>query len=264
MFELLILALLASSAAGIWDLKTTEVPDEIPALMIAAGLFYWTIHWLSTGNLMPLAFSVVLGSLILLIGLILYKKKQWGAADAWIFAAIFYMLPSFGFFAGYLINFFIVTIAYMVIYSLYIGLASKNVMNYFMDDIRTSWKYVALIPALFAAAIAGFSFAVSEFSLITSPSFAGILLIIFLMSLFWRYGVVIEKRVFRKRVSTKDLKPGDVIEGGAWKGLTKDEIKKTRVKKKYVVIKEGIRFVPVFPITLAITAAFGTIMPFVW
>jgi len=44
-----------------------------------------------------------------------------------------------------------------------------------------------------------------------------------------------------------------------WRGLTEKEVRKIRRTKKYVVIKDGIRFVPVFPITLVISILFGNI-----
>jgi Flp pilus assembly protein protease CpaA len=260
MFELLIPALVASAAAGLWDLKTTEVPDEIPALMISVGLFYWIFVAMTSGNFIPLVNSIILGTIILVAGLVLYKKGQWGGADAWILASIFYMVPSLDFFAGYILNFFIISIVYMLAYSVLLGIRNRDTWKHYKEDLKRSWKYVVAIPAIFIAAVAAFSLAISEFSFVASAPFAGISFLVFLMALFWRYGVVVEKHVFRRKVSTSRLKAGDVLEKGIWVGLTKEEVKKIKANKRYVVIKEGVRFVPVFPITLAVTI-FGTLLP---
>ena len=261
MFELLIPALIAASVAGLWDLKTTEVPDEIPAIMIIAGLSFWGLVALFTGDYAPLMSSAGLGTIVLLIGLALYKKGQWGGADAWILAAIFYMIPNTGFLAGYILNFFFVSLAYMLVYSAVLGIIHKGTGRLFVRDVRKSWKYVVAIPLIFVAAMAAFSAAVSDFSFVVSLPFAGVSLVILLMAVFWRYGVVVEKHIFRRKVNVTDLKKGDVVEGGIWVGLTEAEIRKIRAKKKYVIIKEGVRFVPVFPITLAVTHLFGTLIP---
>lgn len=263
MFELLLPVLLASAAAGIWDLKTTEVPDEIPALMISAGIFFWSVIAISTGDAGPLMASLGLGSVILLAGLVLYKKGQWGAADAWIFASIFYMMPYVDFFAAYTMNFFFVAVIYMAAYSIILGIRNGNAVKLFREDIKKSWKYAAAIPASFIAVTVALSAAFSDFSFVVSPSFFFLLALVSFMAVFWRYGMVVEKHMFKKKISTKDLKPGDVLEKGIWVGLTKDEVKKLKLKKKYVVVKEGVRFVPVFPITLAVTAAFGALLPLV-
>ena len=68
-----------------------------------------------------------------------------------------------------------------------------------------------------------------------------------------------KKKVLKRMVSSKNLKEGDVIDGMKWVGLTKDEIKDIQKTKKHVVIKEGLRFVPVFFITLIITLFYGNI-----
>ena len=52
-----------------------------------------------------------------------------------------------------------------------------------------------------------------------------------------------------------------MIENGIWVGVTESDIKKIRQEKKSVVIKEGIRFVPVFALTLAVTMILGTLIP---
>jgi hypothetical protein len=37
-------ALIGGFAAGLWDLKTSDIPDEAPALMATLGLFIWYVN----------------------------------------------------------------------------------------------------------------------------------------------------------------------------------------------------------------------------
>ncbi|MBI4018458.1 MAG: hypothetical protein HY368_02515, partial [Candidatus Aenigmarchaeota archaeon] len=55
------------------------------------------------------------------------------------------------------------------------------------------------------------------------------------------------------------LKPGDVLEKMIWRGLTREEIREIKRKEKYAVVKEGVRFVPAFALTLVATLLYGNI-----
>lgn len=252
-----VLALLGSSAAGLLDLKTTEVPEEIPALMISFGIFYWFVSALTFGDFYPLFLSMAVGTGVLLFGLLMYKRGQWGEADAWILAAIAYMLPVYGggmFMPGYLVNFFLVGAAYTIIYAVALGFRHP-VFPHFMKDMKGSVRLL-LLPLAFAAAAL---FLGAAYGINTSPLLYSSLLIALLI-VFWRYGKTVEQRVFRKRVSTRLLKEGDVVQGMIWRGLTKQEAEKLRKQKRYVTVKEGVRFVPVFPITILVTVLYGNLL----
>ncbi|MCD6381373.1 MAG: prepilin peptidase, partial [Candidatus Aenigmarchaeota archaeon] len=106
------IALFGSLIAGLWDLKTTEIPEEIPALMTGFGLFIWFIYALSIGNMYPLFLSVIVGTMFLSIGWVFYRMGQWGDGDAAIMASIGYLVPFFPsiplFSFSFFVNIFIV------------------------------------------------------------------------------------------------------------------------------------------------------------
>ncbi|HDD46289.1 MAG TPA: hypothetical protein ENG42_02350 [Candidatus Aenigmarchaeota archaeon] len=81
--------------------------------------------------------------------------------------------------------------------------------------------------------------------------------------LFFYYSKIIDEIVLKKRILTKNLKEGDVLAGSKWRGLNKKEIAKLRKRKKYVWIKEGVRFAPVFPITMLVTLFYGSLVPLI-
>ena len=258
MIEIIILAVVLTAIAGLWDLKTTEVPDNLLYAMVAIGIIYWAGNWLLVGDTTSFMISLIVGTLLLAMGLIMYKKGQWGGADAWILAAIGYMIPVYNgslFILPYLLNFVIVSIVYSVIYALIMGLMNWRVFSIVKKDIRLKWKITAGVPIVMLVIV--FVTAIVEPYLVSLS--LNLFILFTLLILFWRYAVVLEANVFKKRVSVSKLKVGDVLDKGNWVGLTAKQIKKLKSSKRYVVIKDGMRFVPAFAITLVITLLFGNL-----
>ena len=84
--------------------------------------------------------------------------------------------------------------------------------------------------------------------------------IILFMMLFWIYAKAIEKTAFRKTIPASQLREGDVIlESKIWDGLTKHQAEQLRKSNKKYTIKEGVRFGPVFLITIIITILYGNL-----
>lgn len=262
-FLMIIISLTGSAIAGFWDLLTTEVPDEIPVLMASAGVFGWYFYSLSTGYFAPLFYSIVIGTAILIAGMLLYKKGHWGGADALILAAIAYTIPLFNsqlFMPLFILNLTIVGSIYTIIYAVVIGVMNRRIFGYFINDMKANWKIVSAIPGMFALLIL---FLISFYTYANIFPFLWIFFLVVFLTIFWRYGVVIEHKVFKKRILSSRLKPGDVVENMIWRGIAENEIRKIREKKKYVVIKEGVRFVPAFFITLVATLMHGNLLSLV-
>jgi Flp pilus assembly protein protease CpaA len=264
MIDLIIfLALGGSVVAGLWDLKTTEVPDQLPYAMIGVGIIYWIFNWQTTGNFQPLMISIVSGTALLAVGLIMYRFGQWGGADAWILAAIAYMIPVYNgelFLIPYLMNFMFVTIAYVAIYAIIVGIKNrKEVLGFMSKDITSKRTSIFVFGLPLALSI--FILAVT----IYNPRFSGLYFLgpaVFFMMIFWRYAKAVENKVFKRKIKTSELRAGDVLQKGKWIGLTAKELIKLRRQKKFVEIKDGVRFVPVFAITIAVTIVFGNLFLF--
>ena len=255
---IIILALAGSIIAGLWDLRTTEVPDPLPIGMVVAGIAFWMASWLLGGDLNSLLLSLGVGTALLAIGLLLYKKGQWGGADAWILAAIGYMVPVCRgelFIVPYLFNFMLVSIAYTVVYSLVIGLLHASVFRHVAKDFAQNIRILAGAPVIVLVVLLVASAQVPQIIGLAPTIVPPIILLV----LFWRYAVVIERRVFKKKIPTGRLSVGDVLENGNWVGLTERQVRKLKREKRYVVIKDGMRFVPVFAIALVLTLLFGNL-----
>jgi Flp pilus assembly protein protease CpaA len=255
MFETIaiIIAMAGSVIAAVWDLLTTEVPDELLAIMVSSGIGLWYFHALSTGNYLPLFYSLVIGGAILILGLVLYQRGHWGGADAWLLAATAFLLPLYSseiFMYPFIFNLLIVGTVYMIIYAIALGFKNRRVFKYFLEDIRENWRFV-VPPIAVLGLLLLITYPYINYFIITA-----LILLIF----FWRYALVIEKRVFKKTIRSSELKEGDVLDDMIWKGLTKKEVETIRKTKEFVTIKEGVRFIPVFPIALAITLFYGNLM----
>lgn len=271
---LLAIGLIGFGLGGYWDLKTTEFPDWLPYSMIIGtllvrGIFAWYLQ-------VPGIFleSLLIGLVFLGFGMLLYLTRQWGDGDAWFLGALGFLFPEpTGFLSGQglllpfplvmLVNFFLVAFGYMIIYSIVLGIKSRTMSRRFWKSLEKDLKGIiyivlgftiaCLVILLYSNHVLGLPFFVLSHILVFPP-------LLVLVILFSRYGKFIERNLFKKRISVKELKEGDVLISDRWRGLTKKEVSKLKRKGGHIWIKEGVRFAPVFVITLIITLFFGSIL----
>jgi hypothetical protein len=213
------------------------------------------------------------------IGLLLYVTRQWGDGDAWLLGAFGFLFPTslqlpgvspaspaaglvFPFPVTALLNFFILGFAYLVAYSLALGLMNRREGRKFLREFRQEKKNLAAVAALLLLAAA---------SLLARPVLAGELrglppslpyfpaLLAFIV-VFMQYGRFVEKSLFKKRIPVKRLRAGDVLARERWRGLTEQEVRELKKKGGSVWVKEGVRFAPVFLITLLVTLFYGSLI----
>ena len=270
MFEIytFFIALIGSLVASYYDLKTTEIPELLPIIMIAAGIFLNSLDFLFTKSPENLFLSLINGIVFSSLGFSMYFAGQWGAGDAFLLAAIGFLIPKsffiqseFPFMFTYLINLFFLGSLYMIVYSIFYAIKNKKAIDIFMGQIkRFSWIIFTL------------SFLFILLSFILSSIFFGkivpklILLsfsITLLLIILWIFSKSVEKS-FIKRIPIYKLKVGDVLlESKRWDGITEREIREIKKSgRKYVYIKSGICFAPAFPIALIFTVIYGNSIVF--
>lgn len=216
MFETiyLIFAMFGSTIAGLWDLKTTNVPDPLVYGLMASGLILHGIESIYIGSFSPLILSLQVGGLFLAFGLFMYYSGNWGGADAGILASIGFLLPTFvaptffPFALSYFINVTIIGAIYSVVYVLY--LMRKPGIS------RKGFEFYRRIPS----------------SKLKIDDVIG--------------EDLPKIKIFKKKIV----------------GLTAKDIKKIRSHKRYVIVREGIPYVIVFPLALAFTLYCGDIILF--
>ena len=227
MLELLLIAiaLIGSFAAGLYDLKTTNIPDKVCILMIISGIALYSLNGFLTNDFTLLSNSLFFGGLFLVFGLLFYYAGWWGGGDGELLIAIGILLPNVSFVKTYFpfaISFFI-----------------------------NSWFIGLIFSVIYAIVLAYKDPKINK-------------------NFFVRLKILITKGYYRK-ISVSKLKVDDMIGEDIPKlkiykkfirGLTKKEVRKIKKIRKYVIIKEGIRYGIVFPLTLLFTLLFGDFLFF--
>lgn len=276
--------LLAIGTAGFglgayWDLRTTEFPDWLPYCIIISVIGVRGAFSYILGDWWILFSSVIVGLLFLGFGLLLYYSKQWGDGDAWLLGSLGFLFPTYSVFEiaanpfqalGYLpfpvimlFNFFFLSFCYLVVYSIALGLRHRKISRKFWRELRKDSSNVLLMIAGFAAlclAMVSYLNIYLGIPLSNMYNLLSLPVIFAAVIVFIRYGKFVEHNMFKKRIPAKNLRVGDVLIGEKWKGLNESEVRKLRRKGGRVWIKEGVRFAPVFIITLYVTLFFGSML----
>jgi len=268
MFELILLfiALVGSFIAGIYDLKTTNVPDKVCLAMIILGLLTHIYSGAVTGDFTNLRDSLIFGGVFLAFGIAMYYTGQWGGGDGELLLAIGVVLPHlsfvntyFPFAISFFINSFFVGAIYAIIFSLFMMYQNRKIYRSFKNRFKD--KQTRLV--LFSLAVVSILFLISYKIFLFSISSILVALIVF-----QKFAKSVEEG-FLKRIPVSKLKIDDTIgqnipDLGIYqkliRGLTKEEVRKIKRHKKYIIIKEGIRYGIVFPLTLVFTLLFGDLI----
>lgn len=269
-----------SAVAGYIDLKTTEIPDEIPLAMVLLGLLIRFSYSLFTGDWLFLFYPAVIGVGFFIFGMAMYYTGQWGGGDAKILGALGVLvgtLPAgiaaqsaFPLPVNLLLNVFLVGAVYITVYALAISLINRKIMDSFFSNIRGNVNELIIFIFAIAVILAANLFIFwRAFGIVNLWLMAGVAAGGTGFYLLWKFLRTVEKVGFTKRIRTRDLREGDMIGEDIprlklykkiIKGLTKEEVKKVRKLKKNVWIREGVRFGPVFPISVAVTLFLGNLL----
>jgi len=278
-FILLAIGLVGFGVTGYLDLKTTEFPDWMPYAIIISALAVRGVYALLLADISIIAGSVVWGLVFLVIGLAMYYTRQWGDGDAWLLGALGFLFPgptgfaapgaapagfaAFPFPAVMLFNFFFVSFFYLIAYSLFLGLRSPRVSGQFLAYLKGNSRSITVsVVAIFAVCAGLVLYLLTQMGLPLEQVYVFFLFPVLFAGLlvFLYYGKFIENRLFRKRIDAKDLRPGDVPVGSKWKVLSENEVLKLKKKGGKIWIKEGVRFAPVFVITMVLTLFLGNVL----
>ena len=269
---LLVIGIFGFSAAGYLDLRYTEFPDWLPYSMIILALLVWGGVSFLAADFSFLINSAITGIVFLGIGLLLYFTKQWGDGDAWLLGAFGFLFHQplkvfsatvqsgiFPYPAVALFNFFITGFVYLVVYSIALGILNKKeTIKFFMQAKKQKGKVYIGIVLIFIYSI----FAHYFYSILIIPNTYFLYLPLFMafIYVFMLYGRFVEQKLFKKKISVKKLRIGDVLVKNRWRGLTEKEVRALQKKGGSVWIKEGVRFAPVFVLTLLVTMLYGSLV----
>ncbi len=239
-----IAALCLSTVAGIIDLKTTEIPEEIPYLMTAIGVFLWSIKSMMLSSPYPLLLSLISGAAMYAIGYFLYHHGAWGEGDAAIFGSMGAMLPVLnGLFYPPVFVFSLLAAGgiYTLIYSIVLVSRKPDIWLEFLKRFNRHRAYAVLLPPLALVVFGNFH---PSLGLVSSIS-------ILFAIVAWSFGKTVEDEVFVREIDASEIREGDVLaDSSKIVGITREEAERIRKRGGKVKIKEGIRFGLSFPLSL--------------
>ncbi len=273
----LTVAFVGTTIAAIWDLKTTEVPDQLPYIMIAIALLFYGYQSLISGSFLPILNSLTYGLVFLGFGAFMYYIGQWGGADSLLLSAVGFLLPVapqgltqtiLPFPVSYFINLFIVGAVYMLLYALFFSLRNRTVLSGFVTDLKASVNILAIgfvgLFVLFYAtglSVTKIFYNSLDFTKAFSLSLYPLLSVVVMYTL-WKFAKAVEIHGFRKKMPISKLKVGDMLlNEKKLVGVTKEQINALKKSgKRYVEIKLGVPFAVAFPLALLVTLFYGDLI----
>lgn len=275
----LITAFSGTIIAAIWDLKTTEVPDQLPYIMIAIALAFYSYQSVVEWSFWPIVKSLIYGFAFLGFGGFMYYIGQWGGADSWLLAAVGFLLPvspegftqtTLPFPISYFVNMFIVGALYMILYAFLFALRNRSILTGFVTDLKANANVLAIgaisLFVLFYVAGLSISKLSSDYVNFARSFYISLypLVSVGVLYLIWRFAKAVEVHGFRKRIPVSKLKVGDMLlSEKKLVGITKEQINALKkAGKKYVDIKMGVPFALAFPVALLVTLLYGDLILF--
>ena len=218
------IVLLFLTKFSIDDLRTTEIKDFEAYIFFGTCALFFILEAFVFGIEEYFLISVLIFNLT---AIALYFLGQWGAGDSVILMSLGFILRfSIVYSLLNILLLFSIGIAYSFLYSLIFSILK-----------RKNYSIYAIAPLAFLI--------FSVFYFFKDFIFSIILFLAFLYSSL-PFMLKVQKDFVRK-IPTKKLKIGDVLLSfKIWRGITKEELEKIRKEKKFVYIKEGIRYAPTF------------------
>lgn len=274
-----IAAFCALFVGAVFDLETTEVPDSVNAVGVVTGILLHlvaSVPQMDTGTLLslalftepvswlqalgdPLAWSLGIGVLFSLYGWGLYLLGMWGGADAFAMSVLGFAAPYAvsGPSLLYPISLFVAVLVSGFAYTLLFG-AWKSYRN--PEVVRETFREMKENERRISLEVVAAS-SVSAFIAVLRPDLGMIYFVFLLAMIFlYRYFRRIQGELMVEEVEVEDLEGGEVLAeeeelGGKIEGITQEDI--DSIEKDSVVVREGIRFVPVFPVALLLVDVVG-------
>lgn len=234
--------------ASVYDVRSEkgDVPGEPLYIGIIAGLGLNFVHSMVYGS-PAIDWSFTTGLVTAVYGLLAYRQGMWGMADALGITVLGvstpYLLGVGGLF-DLLINVLVIGFAYAVGFGIYQGLKDKDVRAEFKARLNSSKRSIGLIIVV----VGVLSGAVS----LTGLNPFTVFFLTLSMTFIYMFVETVEDVGMTRTIDADDVEPGDVLAEGEIRGVTQEEIDQLDGK---VEVKEGIRFMPVFPASLLLIYA---------
>ena len=265
MFEvifLFVLALVWIIFATVQDIRKREIANWLSLSLIIFALGFRFFYSLFSDMGFNFFYQGLIGfGIFLILGNLLYYGKMFAGGDAKLMIALGAVLPfsvifndNLKIFVLFFVLFLLVGAAYSILTSVYLSLKSfKRFKREFSKQFEKN-KKLSILVIFVALILVAFCFLDNLFFILGS--------IVFVLPYLYLYVKSVDEACMIKRVQTskltegdwlyKDLKVGKRTIKSKWEGLSKAEIRLIRKKHRFVTVRYGIPFTPVFLISFVI------------
>jgi len=233
--------------ASVFDIKSEkgDVPEIILFTGLAVGILLHLMESLNTWSTAPLYWSIGAGLAFTAYGYFAYRKGMWGGADMLGLSIIGFSTPYFLGALGLLdilVNIMAVGFVYALCFGAVKGISSSSTRKDFSKNLRAYRRFLIFTIGFVGA----FSY------ILHLQGGAGLLFftVFILMLIIYFFMKSVEDTAMTITVDASEVEVGDVLAEGEIKGITQSELEDLEGK---VELKEGIRFMPVFPVALLLT-----------
>ncbi|MFB6209844.1 MAG: prepilin peptidase [Candidatus Nanohaloarchaea archaeon] len=275
-----ILAFCVLFVGGIFDWKTTEVPDSVNLIGVIGGVLLHLhaslprmdfsvlfsidvllsdpVSWFfALGE--PLAWSLGVGIIFSIYGWSLYHLGMWGGADAFAMSVLGFAAPysvsgvslfyPVSLFTASLLLGFLYTVSFSLLYTY----RNPEILANTWQRLKRKERRISIevVLAGFISAIAALT------SLRLALTYYSCFLLLIILTRFLRE---IQDHGMIRQVKVENLEGGEVLareeeSGGKVRGISEKEIKD--FEKDTVLVRKGLKFVPVFPLALFLVDVAG-------
>lgn len=245
--------------AAVQDWKKTEVANWLNFSFITIAIVYRIFYANFSGNWSFFIYGLVGVGFMFVIANLLYYTKVFGGGDAKLLMGFGAVLP-YGSFNGvfvlclvFLMALFFLGAVYSLVYSLVIALRNRKKFSKLFRERLVSYKKInqKWVIALFGALF---------FIIVIFGEVLGFLLMLFIALFYFgqAYLMSVDNLMIVRRKPNelmegdwleKEVKIGRRLIKKSVHGLSKNDIEFLKSKKKSVMVKQGIPFVPVFFVT---------------
>ena len=262
MFEIIflfVLALIWIIFATVQDMRQREVANWLNFSLIIFAIGFRFFYSLFFKSDFAFFYQGLIGlGIFFLIGNLLYYGKMFAGGDAKLMIALGAILPfsedliiNVKTFTVFFILFLLVGALYSISASIFLSIKSfKKFKKEFLVQLKKNKRLISLLIFLaLILMIFGFS----------EKIFFSLGILVFILPYFYIYVKSVDEACMVVKVKSdkltegdwlyRDVKIGKKVIKANWRGLNKKEITFIQKNKKYVTIRNGIQFTPVFLIS---------------
>ncbi len=266
MYEVIFLVILAFIwilVGTIQDLRMKEVSNWLNFSLIIFALGFRFFYSLFGQNGFGFFYQGLIGlGIFLVLGNLFYYSRLFAGGDAKMMIALGAILPfsenfytNLNIFFWFFILFVFVGAIYGFVWSIFLTIKNFKL-------VRKEVKYSLIKKKKLFYSVLGICILLILFGFF-DLLFLVAGLFILILSCFYLFANSIEKCCMLVKISSNDLRPGDwlaenikISKGKTilknWEGLNEKEIKMIQKKYKFVKIKQGIAFMPVFLVSFIV------------